>query len=99
MKKPINYPKKNPKKCQDNKNTLNPNKKTTPIEENNSNLLNFFKLTSIHKSTSTNKEVQPRRQVINQLKHDKTDPNKDYRLSRFNFYQSKKRKSQTSKIF
>ena len=99
MKKPINYPKKNPKKWQDNKNTLNSNKKTTPIEENNSTLLNFFKPTSIHKSTSTNKEVQPRRQVINQLKHDKTDPNKDYRLSRFNFYQSKKKKKSNIKNF
>ena len=90
----INYPKKNPKKLQDNKDGNNAFKKTVSIEENNRTIDNFFKTSSIHKSTSIIKEKHPGRQVMNQLKHDKTDPIKDYRLSRFNFYQSKKRKSQ-----
>ena len=84
MKKPIIYPKKTQKKPQNNKSITNFDKKTTSIEENNSNLLKFF---SLQINTSTNKVDPPRRQVANQLKHDKTDPNKDYRLSHFNFYE------------
>ena len=51
----------------------------------------------MQKITSTNKVDPPRRQVANQLKHDKTDPNKDYRLSHFNFYESKKKKKPSSR--
>ena len=96
MKKPIIYPKKTQKKPQSNKSITNFDKKTTSIEENNSTLLKFF---SLQINTSTNKVDPPRRQVANQLKHDKTDPNKDYRLSRFNFYQSKKKKKPSIKKF
>ena len=95
----INYPKKNPKKLQDNKDGNNAFKKTVSIEENNRTIDNFFKTSSIHKSTSIIKEKPPGRQVMNQLKHDKTDPIKDYRLSRFNFYQSKKKKKPNIKKF
>ena len=96
MKKPIIYPKKTQKKPQNNKSISNFDKKTTSIEENNSNLLKFF---SLQINTSTNKVDPPRRQVANQLKHDKTDPNKDYRLSHFNFYESKKKKKPSIKKF
>ena len=96
MKKPIIYPKKTQKKPQNNKSITNFDKKTTSIEENNSNLLKFF---SLQINTSTNKVDPPRRQVANQLKHDKTDPNKDYRLSHFNFYESKKKKKPSIKKF
>jgi len=96
MKKPIIYPKKTQKKPQNNKSITNFDKKTTTIEENNITLLKFF---SLQRNTSTNKVDPPRRQVANQLKHDKTDPNKDYRLSRFNFYESKKKKKPSIKKF
>ena len=94
----IFYPKKNQKKLQDNK-TLNTFKKTVSIEENNRTIDNFFKTSSIHKSTSIIQEIPNRRQVMKQLKHDKTDPIKDYRLSRYNFYQSKKKKKTKIKKF
>ena len=96
MKKPIIYPKKTQKKPQNNKSITNFDKKTTTIEENNITLLKFF---SLQRNTSTNKVDPQRRQVANQLKHDKTDPNKDYRLSRFNFYESKKKKKPSIKKF
>ena len=99
MKRPILYPKKFPKKYQDDKDDSNSNKKTVSIEQNNFTLLNFFKITSIHKSTSINKKESPRRQVFMRLKRDKTDPNQNYRLSKYNIGKPKKKKKSNIKRF
>ena len=79
MKRPIKYP----KKFQDDKNEPKTNKKTVSIENNKITLFNYFKVSSIHKSTS----VIPTRQ------HDKIAPNKNYRLSKFHFGKPKKKKN------
>ena len=92
MKKPILYPKSNAKKNIDTQN----NKKTTPIDDNNNTILNFFKVSSLHKSTSIIQENSPKRQIPKKSNQDKTDKMKDYRLSKFNFYQSKKKKRKNS---
>lgn len=99
MKRPILYPKKFPKKYQDDKDDSNSNKKTVSIEQNNFTLLNFFKITSMHKSTSINKKESPRRQVFMRLKRDKTDPNQNYRLSKYNIGKPKKKKKSNIKRF
>ena len=99
MKRPILYPKKFPKKYQDDKDDSNSNKKTVSIEQNNFTLLNFFKITSMHKSTSINKKESPRRQVFMRLKRDKTDPNQNYRLSKYNIGKPKKKKKLNIKRF
>lgn len=99
MKRPILYPKKFPKKYQDDKGDSNSNKKTVSIEQNNFTLLNFFKITSMHKSTSINKKESPRRQVFMRLKRDKTDPNQNYRLSKYNIGKPKKKKKSNIKRF
>ena len=99
MKRPILYPKEFPKKYQDDKDDSNSNKKTVSIEQNNFTLLNFFKITSMHKSTSINKKESPRRQVFMRLKRDKTDPNQNYRLSKYNIGKPKKKKKSNIKRF
>lgn len=99
MKRPILYPKKFPKKYQDDKDDSNSNKKTVSMEQNNFTLLNFFKITSMHKSTSINKKESPRRQVFMRLKRDKTDPNQNYRLSKYNIGKPKKKKKSNIKRF
>ena len=99
MKRPILYPKKFPKKYQDDKDDSNSNKKTVSIEQNNFTLLNFFKITSMHKSTSINKKESSRRQVFMRLKRDKTDPNQNYRLSKYNIGKPKKKKKSNIKRF
>ena len=99
MKRPILYQKKFPKKYQDDKDDSNSNKKTVSIEQNNFTLLNFFKITSMHKSTSINKKESPRRQVFMRLKRDKTDPNQNYRLSKYNIGKPKKKKKSNIKRF
>ena len=99
MKRPILYPKKFPKKYQDDKDDSNSNKKTVSIEQNNFTLLNFFKITSMHKSISINKKESPRRQVFMRLKRDKTDPNQNYRLSKYNIGKPKKKKKSNIKRF
>ena len=99
MKRPILYPKKFPKKYQDDKDDSNSNKKTVSIEQNNFTLLNVFKITSMHKSTSINKKESPRRQVFMRLKRDKTDPNQNYRLSKYNIGKPKKKKKSNIKRF
>ena len=99
MKRPILYPKKFPKKYQDDKDDSNSNKKTVSIEQNNFTLLNFFKITSMHKSTSINKKESPRRQVFMRLKRDKTDPNQNYRLSKYSIGKPKKKKKSNIKRF
>ena len=99
MKRPILYPKKFQKKYQDDKDDSNSNKKTVSIEQNNFTLLNFFKITSMHKSTSINKKESPRRQVFMRLKRDKTDPNQNYRLSKYNIGKPKKKKKSNIKRF
>ena len=93
MKKPILYPKSNPKKNSDNQN----NKKTIPIDDNNKTILNFFHISSLHKSTSIIKENSPKRQNKKISNQDKTDKIKDYRLSKYNFYKSKKKRNNSIK--
>ena len=83
MKRPIQYPKKYPKKFQDDKNDSKTCKITVSIEDNKITLFNYFKVSSIHKSTS----------VIPTLQQDKIAPNKNYRLSKFHFGKPKKKKN------
>ena len=90
MKKTIKYPKKYPKKFQDDKNySEDSNKKTVSIEDNQNTITKFFRITSKHKSTS----VVPMRQK------DKIAPNKNYTLSKYKFgKQKKKQNAYTKKI-
>ena len=83
MKRPIKYPKKYPKNYQDNQTDSDSNKKTISIEDNKITLLNFFKISSMHKSTS----IIPARQP------DKIEQYKNYRLSKYNFGKQKKKKN------
>ena len=90
MKKTIIYPKKYPKKFQDDKNySEDSNKKTVSIEDNQNTITKFFRITSKHKSTS----VVPMRQK------DKIAPNKNYTLSKYKFGKQKKRKMQVLKNY
>ena len=79
----------NPKKTSDIHNTNNPNKKTSSIVDNNNTLLNFFNVSSVHKSTVINKESLPARQDVNDVNKDKNGTKKNYRLSKYKFYESK----------
>ena len=83
MKRPIKYPKKYPKNYQDNQTDSDSNKKTISIEDNKITLLNFFKISSKHKSTSIIPSRQP----------DKIEKYKNYRLSKYNFGKQKKKKN------
>ena len=83
MKRAIKYPKKYPKNYQDNQTDSDSNKKTISIEDNKITLLNFFKISSMHKSTS----IIPARQT------DKIEQYKNYRLSKYNFGKQKKKKN------
>ena len=96
MKKKIVYPKLSLRKNKDNKNCMIINKKTTPIEENNLKVLDFFKIKSKHKSSNINKRLS-KRQIMKRF--DKTFQNKDYRLSRYKFSYSTKKKKINKKIF
>ena len=93
MKKVQKNQKINPKKSSDNHNTNNSYKKTSSIIDNNNTLLNFFNVSSVHKSTAINKESLPARQDVNNVNKDKNGSKKNYRLSKYNFYQSKKTKN------
>ena len=96
MKKKIVYPKLSLRKNKDNKNCMIINKKTTPIEENNLKVLDFFRILSKHKSSNINKQLS-KRQIMKRF--DKTFQNKDYRLSRYKFSYSTKKKKINKKIF
>ena len=93
MKKNNNQPKKYPsnnKKNQEGHQQINTFKKNVPISENNSTIFNFFKVSSVHKSTST-PLVQESRQNITNLNQEKNESKKNYRLSRYEFYKSKQK--------
>ena len=93
MKKNQNKDKKNPqntkKKAQGTIHII-PVKKNVPIKDNNSTIFNFFKITSLHKSTSTTTIHETRQTKLNDKK-DKTESKKNYKLSKFDFYKSKKK--------
>ena len=77
---------------------INLAKKNVPIKDNNNTILNFFKVSSVHKSTSTPLVPETRQTTIN-LGKEKTESKKDCRLSRFNFYKSKQRNNDIIKKF
>ena len=93
MKKNQNKDNKNPqntkKKAQGTIHII-PVKKNVPIKDNNSTIFNFFKITSLHKSTSTTTIHETRQTKLNDKK-DKTESKKNYKLSKFDFYKSKKK--------
>ena len=93
MKRAQNQHKKNQKKIPEISNNINNNKRTTQIADNISSLLNFFKVSSVHKSISTNADLPQSRQNIRNFNRDKTEPQKNYRLSRYKFYDSKNKKN------
>jgi hypothetical protein len=82
----------NSKKKADITSHINLGKKNVSIRENNSTIFNFFKISSVHKSTSTPLVPEARQTTIN-LNKDKDDSQQNYRLSRFNFYKSKQKKN------
>ena len=93
MKKNQNQPKKytsNNKKNQEGNPQINTFKKNVPISENNSTIFKFFKVSSVHKSTSTSLVPESRQNIIN-LNKEKNEANKNYRLSRYEFYKSKQK--------
>ena len=97
MKKNQNQAKKNPpnnKKKGEGTSNINLGKRNVSIRENNSTIFNFFKISSVHKSTSTPLVPETRQTVIN-LNKDKNDSEQNYRLSKFNFYKSKQKKNNT----
>ena len=93
MKRPSNNQKKSQKKSPGVSTINNTNKKTIPIDDNNNTILNFFKVSSLHKSTTSNVEQKQTRQDLTKLNKDKTESQKNNRLSRYHFYESKKKKS------
>ena len=93
MKRPANNQKKSQKKSPDISNINNDNKKTIPIEENNNSILNFFKVSSHHKSITSNSEQPQARQDQTKLNKAKKETQQNYRLSRYQFYESKKKKN------
>ena len=99
MKRTQNNLKKNAKKTTEVKSNQPINKKTTSIQANNNTLLNFFKINSIHKSTSTVTDPPQRRQVTMKLSRDATESQQNYRLSKYKFYGSKKKKTTNVKKF
>ena len=99
MKRTQNNLKKNAKKTSEVKTNQSINKKTTSIQANNNTLLNFFKINSIHKSTSTVTDPPQRRQVTMKLSRDATESQQNYRLSKYKFYGSKKKKTTNVKKF
>ena len=94
MKKNNNQPKKYPS------NNTKTKEKTLPINlykkngsiKKNSTIFNFFKISSVHKSTSIPMVPETRQNINNQNK-EINDSEKNYRLSRFNFYKSKQNKN------
>ncbi len=95
MKKNRNLSKKNPPKNNkrgDTASHINLGKKNVPIKENNSTIFNFFKVSSMHKSTSIPLGPETRQATI-KLNKDKNDSQENYRLSRFDFYKSKQKKN------
>ena len=82
----------NNKKKEDNSSPINLGKKNISFRENNSTLFKFFKISSIHKSTSTPVVPETRQTTIN-LNKEKTDSQQNYRLSKYEFYKSKKNKN------
>ena len=93
MKRTANNQKKNQKKSPDISNINNTNKKTIPIEDNNNTILNFFKISSHHKSITSNVEQPQARQDPTKLNKAKKESQQNYRLSRYQFYESKKKKN------
>lgn len=81
----------NNKKKEESESGINISKKNTSTRENNSTLLKFFKVSSVHKSTST--PVPEKRQTTINLNKEKIESNQNYRLSRYQFYKSKKKKN------
>ena len=97
MKKNQNQAKKSPpnnNKKGEGTSNINLGKRNVSIRENNSTIFNFFKISSVHKSTSTPLVPETRQTVIN-LNKDKNDSEQNYRLSQFNFYKSKQKKNNT----
>ena len=97
MKNNQNLPKKYPpnnKKTEDGYTHITLMKKNVPIKENNSTIFNFFRVSSVHKSTSIPIVPETRQSVINLNKDKgKTESKKNYRLSKYDFYKSKKKKN------
>ena len=97
MKNNQNLPKKYPpnnKKTDDGYTHITLMKKNVPIKENNSTIFNFFRVSSVHKSTSIPIVPETRQSVINLNKDKgKTESKKNYRLSKYDFYKSKKKKN------
>ena len=73
MKRPSNNQKKSQKKCPDISNINNANKKTFTIEDNNNTILNFFPISSHHKSILSNSEQPQARQDQTKLNKGKKD--------------------------
>ena len=88
---PKKYPSKS-KKGEGKTIHINLMKRNVTIKENNSTIFNFFKVNSVHKSTSIPIVPEPRQTTI-RLNKEKTESKKNYRLSKFEFYKSKKQKS------
>ena len=89
MKRQANNQKKIQKKSADISNINNANKKSIPIEDNNKTIDNFFTIRSHHKSTVSNSEQPQARQDPTKLNKAKNESKKNYKLSKYNFYESK----------
>ena len=74
-------------------------KKTVTIQDNKNNLLNFFKITSVHKSTSIGVEPPQERQIQIKLSRDKTISQQNNTLSKYNICGGKKKKNINMKKF
>ena len=93
MKKNQNQTKKyqiNKKKKEETHSNINQGKKNVSFRDNNSTLFNFFKVKSIHKSTSIHLVPETRQSVIN-LNKEKSESKKNYHLSKYDFYKSKRK--------
>ena len=77
------YPQNSKKKRQGTIHII-PVKKNVPIKDNNSTIFNFFKVSSTHKSSSTNIVPETRQTILNLNKDkDKTESKKNYKLSKY----------------
>ena len=95
MKKNQNQAKKYPpnyKKKEETIPNFNQGKKNVSIKDNNSTLLQFFKISSKHKSSSIHLVPDTRQSFIN-LNKEKSESKKNYRLSKYDFYKSKRKKN------
>ena len=98
MKRTVNNQKKSQKKSHDISNVNNANKKTIPIEDNNNSILNFFRVSSHHKSIISNSEQPQARQEPTKLNKAKKESQQNYRLSKYQFYESKKKNLNIKKL-